>query len=769
MSTPGGFSVGSVHVDVDVDAKGVKQQLEAAVSGVDATIDVKLDLPDFKAKKKQIEADLSPVEVDVDVKVPTKAELQAIKQRMTAALGPLNVKVGVDLKAPSGIRLAVFRAALQARLGDIDVKVNLVLPTRLRTFKKQLQAIVGKSYKVNVTAHVTRVTVSSRVSPIRIRAHAVVTSTSGGGGGGGLFSSKNPFGKGRGFLSGDFPEAFLKILNPFGVAMAVARGTWRAFDLIGQGATKLGGIFTKAAGAAGRFGKVFAGLGRVLGTVGGAVASAAAPIAVVLGVAAFGTIIDLITQISPLINGLVGIVVLLGSAIGQAALAGLTAVPVLISLGAALGVAAFAGKDAFTAIGSLFKAMSSGDPKDLEAYAEALGKLGPNARAAVRAFEPLLANLKDIRKEAEQNMFAGMAESVAAFAPVVELVKGSVAGIATAIGDVIDGFLRLGENTFFLDSLRVLLDAIPPIVTNIGNAFTDVFAGLTNFFSFLTPIATEFSNAVARAGERFLAWTQSEGTREKVQTFFTNAYNIAKDVVGIVWALGGVIMAVFTASQGPLSENKNILQLIKDKLNEWKAWLEDPANGAKIKAWFDEAKRLAVQVWQAVETIIKKFQEWNTPENQAKLGDTVKAIEGIVTALMNVISAAQTAWGWVTKVLELMGLYNPPAMPIPSGATTNMRQGTVPRNGGPFARGGIVGTPTYALIGEAGPEAIIPLRRPIGAMDPAVRRFALTIRGSEEPTGGKRVQVTQNIYPSQADPSNVANSVLRQLTYAAGR
>jgi hypothetical protein len=769
MSTPGGFSVGSVHVDVDVDAKGVKQQLEAAISGVDATIDVKLDLPDFKAEKKRIDAALSPVEVDVDVRPPTAAELRAIKQRLSSALGTLNMKVGVDLKAPSMIRLATFRAALKARLGDIEVQVRLVLPTRLRTFRKQLQAIVGKSFRVNVTAHVTKVTVSSRVSPIRIRATAVVTNTTGGfggSGGGGGFSDRNPFGRGRGFLSGDFPEAFLKILNPFGVAMAVARGTWRAFDLIGQGATKLGGIFTKVAGMAGRFGKVFAGLGRVLATVGRVVSAVAAPIAVVLGIAAFGTIIDLITQISPLINGLVGIVVLLGSAIGQAALAGLTAVPILVSLGAALGVAAFAGKDAFTALGSLFKAMSSGDPKDLEAYAEALGKLGPNAKAAVKAFEPLLANLKDIRKEAEQNMFAGMAEAVGAFAPAVELVKGSIAGIATAIGDVIDGFLRLGENTFFLESLKTLLDAIPPIITNIGSAFTNTFAGLTNFFSFLTPIAVEFSNAIARAGERFLEWTQTEGVREKVQAFFTNAYNIAKDVVGIIWALGGVIMAVFTASQTPLTENKNILQLIKDKLNEWRAWLEDPANGEKIKAWFDEAKRLAVLVWQAVETIILKFQEWNTPENQAKLGSTVKAIEKVVTALMDVISFAQSAWGWITKVLDLMGLYNPP---IPAGATTNMRQGSVPRPGTAFARGGIVGTPTYALIGEAGPEAVIPLRRPIGAMDPAVRQLALTIRSSEEPKGGKRVQVTQNIYPSQADPSNVANSVLRQLTYAAGR
>jgi hypothetical protein len=270
-----------------------------------------------------------------------------------------------------------------------------------------------------------------------------------------------------------------------------------------------------------------------------------------------------------------------------------------------------------------------------------------------------------------------------------------------------------------------------------------------------------------------------------VQTFFTNAYNIAKDVVGIIWALGGVIMAVFTASQTPLSENKNILQLIKDKLNEWKAWLEDPENGLKIKKWFDDAKRLAQEIWQGVEDIIAAFQRWNTDENREGLKKTIDGMGTLLTTTMNLVTWIERLYQALDVILNPLGTFmdiangNVPSWVVTLiGKVTGIKPNIVPNTPTDytktkptqkFARGGLVGTPTYALIGEAGPEAVIPLRRPIGAMDPAVRQLALTIRSSEEPKGGKRVQVTQNIYPSQADPSNVANSVLRQLTYAAGR
>lgn len=47
----------------------------------------------------------------------------------------------------------------------------------------------------------------------------------------------------------------------------------------------------------------------------------------------------------------------------------------------------------------------------------------------------------------------------------------------------------------------------------------------------------------------------------------------------------------------------------------------------------------------------------------------------------------------------------------------------------PFASGGKVFGPTRALVGEAGPEAIVPLRRPLNQVDPSVRALSAIAQG----------------------------------------
>jgi hypothetical protein len=49
-----------------------------------------------------------------------------------------------------------------------------------------------------------------------------------------------------------------------------------------------------------------------------------------------------------------------------------------------------------------------------------------------------------------------------------------------------------------------------------------------------------------------------------------------------------------------------------------------------------------------------------------------------------------------------------------------------------FASGGIVTGPTRALVGEAGPEAIIPLNRPLSQVDPSVRALSALLQGQTD-------------------------------------
>lgn len=92
-------------------------------------------------------------------------------------------------------------------------------------------------------------------------------------------------------------------------------------------------------------------------------------------------------------------------------------------------------------------------------------------------------------------------------------------------------------------------------------------------------------------------------------------------------------------------------------------------------------------------------------------------------------------------------------------------------NAGQFARGGTVYGPTNALIGEAGPEAVVPLNRPLSQVDPSVRWLSAlaqgkTAFGAGGVAGGRQVVVQPGaivVQTVRADPYLVATSVVDQL------
>lgn len=560
----------------------------------------------------------------------------------------------------------------------------------------------------------------------------------------------------------------------FGFSSLAGKAVTRSFELIGKAVTKFSGLFSKAGGIVGKFGETLASLGGVILKLAGPIGAAVAALA---GFLVLRFIINSIQVLVPLVINLAGVFTLLAGAVGNTVLAIVPFVGIIGSLAVGLGVAAFAGKNAASALGALFKASLSGDPKDWEAYAEAIRKLGKNAGEAVGAFKPMLSNLKDLRREAEQKMFEGMAESIKKFVPVADAVKGAIGGIASAVGNVLDKFFELGNDPIFVSSLTTLMNAVGPIVTNIGQAMVSIFAGLVNFFASLSPMAVQVSAWIADIGEKFKSWTESDGVRVGIMQFFRGAWEVAKQVGDIVFTLGEIMLSVFGATQEPLSKNGGFLQAINDKLNAWLTWVQTEEGQGTIKNWLDEAASFAGSVAGAIKDIVLALGEWNTTENKQFLKDMVTQFGDVAKSVMGIVSAIDSV---LNKISALKNALNKPLVP---GLST---QGQKDEGGFwglvqdlnrklHMAEGGLVTSPTNALIGEAGPEIVIPLRRPLHLVNPEVREVARMLRSGgytgrrpvDAAGPAKVVNVTQNITPAQSDPNAVAMSVLNRAAVLA--
>lgn len=85
-----------------------------------------------------------------------------------------------------------------------------------------------------------------------------------------------------------------------------------------------------------------------------------------------------------------------------------------------------------------------------------------------------------------------------------------------------------------------------------------------------------------------------------------------------------------------------------------------------------------------------------------------------------------------------------------------------------WAQGGMVAVPTFGLAGEAGPEAIVPLNRPLHMVDPAVRELSAIAQGLRTPNSTTTPQKVTNvggisIITPTKDPAAVAQEVVNRL------
>lgn len=87
------------------------------------------------------------------------------------------------------------------------------------------------------------------------------------------------------------------------------------------------------------------------------------------------------------------------------------------------------------------------------------------------------------------------------------------------------------------------------------------------------------------------------------------------------------------------------------------------------------------------------------------------ALEVLETGFKTAFAPIYLAITALQKLLDLLGSYKKGARGVPNLTRPGLPGGIDNNPATPFAKGGIVTRPTFALIGEAGPEAVIPLNR----------------------------------------------------------
>lgn len=243
---------------------------------------------------------------------------------------------------------------------------------------------------------------------------------------------------------------------------------------------------------------------------------------------------------------------------------------------------------------------------------------------------------------------------------------------------------------WFSEKFQSAYDAITTIFSDIGSWFADRYSDIKNA---LTSVGDWFSRKFKQAYDGIV------NTFQNIGQWFVDRYN---DIKNALQSVGNWFTQKF-------QEAWNGLTTIFSGLGSWfgQRWSDVTSVLSNVADWFGNIFGQAYSAVQNAFSSIGSFFSgiWDTVQSifvnagQA-VGDAVGgAFSGAVNAVLETIEDVVN--GFIDMINGVIGIINK----LPGVSLGYIGNVYLPR----LARGGIVDSPTVAMIGEAGKEAVVPL------------------------------------------------------------
>ena len=320
---------------------------------------------------------------------------------------------------------------------------------------------------------------------------------------------------------------------------------------------------------------------------------------------------------------------------------------------------------------------------------------------------------------------------------IANAVRDVIGAIAEALPDIINEFIPMLATTV-LDVMVVLLDNLPEIIDALVQAMDKIVLAIMER---LPQILTSLTQAILSI---FVALTSPENMRVAIQCMIMLFTAIVQALPQILEQLALAQEEIITNLVDFLTDPVTIETVFIAGFELFKALVSAVPQilGLLISAWGD----LFSKLWETLKT---NFTEFAGKFGKGIGNALINAINGMLGFIQDFLN------GPINAINGALGALNQiPGVNI--GQLNTITIGRIPA----LAAGGLVTSPTTALIGEAGPEAVIPLRN-TNSWAKAIATALSEEFASDELSGGRTV----NIYmTNQINNKLDINEVSQELT-----
>ena len=315
--------------------------------------------------------------------------------------------------------------------------------------------------------------------------------------------------------------------------------------------------------------------------------------------------------------------------------------------------------------------ISAGTGKDLATVSDALSKAYNGNFKALKTLDPALAGL-----------IAEGADADTVFGRLAGTFKDQASKQAnTTQGKFKSMSIALGETKEAIGAALIpILDKLLPKLQSLGNFVRDN----TGLIVTIGVVIGTLAGAILAANAGLAIYNTIQAVTLALNTALTTSFSALWVATGAVIILG--IVAALIALQAKFDIFGKAIGFLKEAFNTW--W-------QTVKTIFGLIRGTAVAVFTAVGGAVSS---WYT-----RVRGYIDAVYG---AFKTVFNAVASIWN---KTVGKLSFKVPSWVPVIGGKGFDVPD--IPM----LAEGGIVTGPTLAMIGERGPEAVIPLNR-AGAM-----------------------------------------------------
>jgi hypothetical protein len=377
----------------------------------------------------------------------------------------------------------------------------------------------------------------------------------------------------------------------------------------------------------------------------------------------------LIILVGPLVSlvwGLVGALVALTGAVATGLIGALAGIaPLLLAAAAGFGVLflAISGQSQASKtaqsnlntinkqVATYQKAVAAAKP-GTTAYKNAVDNLNTSLAAQHKAqatvnsdlatlAKPLTNFVTQARTVAQQHLFANAKQDAKDFSTAFGPLLGLVAGIADAIGKVVDGFAKASKDPDFLNFIKLLGKDLPAMIVSLGDSAVKFGDGFGRMFQAMLPYGQRLAGAIDTIATKFSNWADSAKGQSAIHNFLSTAWQDAKKLWDIIVNLGKVIGDVFF-NPAAVKTGGGFLDSINSSLANLDKYLKSPQGREALTKWFGEAKQVIHDLGPILKDIVALFDYLDSPQSRKNLQTFFTILNGGLKILPTALQVATT-------------------------------------------------------------------------------------------------------------------------------